>query len=98
MRCSCHRRETPQTAPMWMLAFDPFGWPIRESDTVRIRPEGNTVLVSVSVGAFKVEAMGLCIVEALHQVGLRFEGALQGAIHAEDLRRVHFPQLVRTAA
>ena len=98
MRCTCHRHETPQTAGMYMATFDPFGWPIPPSVTVRIRPAGDGVLVIASVGAFRVEALHPCVVEALFRLGLRYDGALQGAIHAEELRRHHFPQLVRTAA
>lgn len=98
MRCTCHRHETPQTAGMYMATFDPFGWPIPPSATVRIRPDGGAVYVSASIGAFKAEAVHPCVVEALHRLGLRYEGALHGAIHAEDLRRVHFPELARRAA
>ncbi len=83
---------------MYMTALDPFGYPISPNVTVRIRPDGPYVLVSASVGAFKVEAVSPCVIEALHRLGMRYEGAIRGAIHAEELRRLHFPQLLPAGA
>jgi len=98
MRCTCHRHETPQTAGMYMATFDPFGFPIPSNVTVRIRPDGPFVQVIASVGAFTVSAISPCVVEALHRLGLRYDGAVCGAIHSDALLHVHFPELVRAAA